>query len=228
LFLATFVTSIPALGLYDSVLNNHHFILGAGSDTPVLFGAFLEVLLAVANIGTAVVLYPILKRQSQAASLGYVATRIVESTVIVVGLISVLSILTLRQDVGGAGAANPGSLLITGRALVAIHDWTFLLGPAFCAGIGSGILLGYLMLKSGLMPRGLAIFGIVAGCLAVATATLVLFGAYDQTSPQSFVLTVPEAIWELSIGIYLTFKGFKPSPILFDDDPEIPPLMQPV
>ena len=226
LFLATFVTSIPALGLYDSVLNNHHFILGAGTDTPVYFGAFLEVLLAIANIGTAVVLYPILRRQSEAASLGYVATRVVESTVIVVGLISLMSVVTLRQDIGGAGAANPGSLLITGRALVAIHDGTFLLGPAFCAGIGNGILLGWLMLKSGLMPRGLALLGIVGGCLAFATATAVLFGAYAQTSPQSFLFTLPEAIWELSIGLYLTFKGFKPSPILFDDD-EVPPLLQP-
>ena len=211
------MTSIPELALYHSVLKDHQYILGGGADTQVYFGAFLEILLAITGIGTAVVLFPILKRQSEAVSLGYVATRILESTVIVVGLISVLSIVTLRQDIGGAGAANPGALLVTGRSLVAIHDWTFLLGPAFCAGVGNGILLGYLMYKSGLMPRGLSILGIIGGCLAFGTATAVLFNAYDQTSAVSSLLTVPEIIWELSIGIYLTFKGFRPSPILFDD-----------
>jgi Domain of unknown function (DUF4386) len=225
LFLATFVTSIPELGLYHSVLTDHHYILGGGADTEVYFGAFLEVLLAITGIGTAVVLFPVLKRQSEAVSLGYVATRILESTVIVIGLLSVLSIVTLRQDVGGAGAAHSGSLVVTARSLVAIHDWTFLLGPAFCAGFGNGILLGYLMYRSGLMPRGLAILGIVGGCLAFGTATAVLFNAYDQTSAVSSLLTVPEIIWELSIGIYLTFKGFKPSPILSVD---ASPSLQPV
>ncbi len=222
-FLATFVTSIPELGLYHSVLTDHRYLLGGGADAQVALGAFLEVLLAITGVGSAVVLFPILKRQSEAASLGYVATRIVESTVIVVGLISVLSIVTLRQDIGGAGAAHTTSLLVTGRSLVAIHDWTFLLGPAFCAGLGNGILLGYLMYKSGLMPRGLAILGMVGGCLAFGTATAVLFGAYDQTSAVSSLLTVPEIVWELSIGIYLTFKGFKPSPLLADTSPSLLP-----
>ncbi len=215
-FLATFVTSIPELGLYHSVLTDHHYLLGGGTDHQVALGAFLEVLLAISGIGSAVVLFPVLRRQSEAASLGYVATRIVESTVIVVGLISLLSIVTLRQDVGGAGAAHAGSLLVTGRSLVAIHDWTFLLGPAFCAGVGNGLLLGYLMYRSGLMPRRLAILGMIGGGLAFATATAVLFGAYEQTSAVSSLLTVPEIIWELSIGIYLTFWGFRPSPILLD------------
>jgi hypothetical protein len=213
LFLVTFVTSIPAILLYDPVLNNTRYVLSAGSDTRVYFGAFLEVLLAIANIGTAVVLFPILKRQREGVALGYVASRILESTLIVVGIVSVLSLVTLRQDLAGR-VPNHGSLVIAGRSLVAFHDWTFLLGPSFCAGIGTGLLLGYLMYTSGLVPRGLAMLGLVAGALCFVAATGVLFDIYDAGSPAQGVLTAPEFIWELSLGIYLTVKGFKPSPIL--------------
>jgi hypothetical protein len=131
----------------------------------------------------------------------------------VVGLISLLAVVTLRQDVAGA---DPETLSTVGRSLVAIHDWTFLLGPAFCAGLGNGILLGYLMYRSGLVPRRLALLGLIGGSLAFATATAVLFGAYEQTSGFSFIFTLPEAAWELSLGISLIVKGFKPSPILAD------------
>ena len=216
-FLITFVTSIAALLLYDPVLNNTRYIVGAGADTRVFFGAFLEVLLAIANIGSAVVLFPILKRQRESVALGYVASRVLESTIIVVGLISLLSVVTLRQDLAGAGGADHGSLVIVGRSLVAFHDWTFLLGPAFCAGFGNGLLLGYLMYTSGLVPRWMAWIGLIGGPLVFASAVAVLFGAYDQGSSVNGLLTVPEFIWELSLGIYLAFKGFRPSPILSQD-----------
>jgi hypothetical protein len=224
LFLITFATSIPAILLYDPVLNNTRYIVSAGSDTRIFFGAFLEVLLAIANIGTAVVLFPILKRQRESVALGYVASRILESTLIVVGIVSVLSVVTLRQDLAG-GAASHGSLVIAGRSLVAIHDWTFLLGPSFCAGIGTGLLLGYLMYTSALVPRGLALFGVIAGALCFVGATGVLFDIYDAGSPAQGLLTAPEFIWELSLGIYLTFRGFRPSPILSATGA---PILQPV
>jgi hypothetical protein len=216
-FIATFVTSIAALALYDPVLNNVRYIIGGGADTRVAFGAFLEVLLAITNIGTAVTLFPILKRQNEAAALGYVASRILESTIIVVGLISLLSVVTLRQHFDGVPGTDTASLLITGRSLVAIHDWTFLLGPAFCAGFGNGLLLGYLMYKSKLVPQRMAMIGLIGGPLAFAAATAVLFGAFDQTSAVASLLTLPEAVWELSLGIYLIVKGFRPSPLLLDD-----------
>jgi len=216
-FLITFAASIPALLLYDPVLNNTHYIVGAGADTRVAFGAFLEVLLAIANIGSAVVLFPILKRQRESVALGYVASRILESTIIVVGLISLLSIVTLRQDLAGAGGADHASLVLVGRALVAFHDWTFLLGPAFCAGFGTGLLLGYLMYTSGLVPRWMALIGLIGGSLVFASAVAVLFGVYDQGSSVNGLLTAPEFVWELSLGIYLTFWGFRPSPILDQD-----------
>lgn len=214
LFLITFVTSIPALFFYEPVLKHVGYILGADADTRVEFGAFLEVLLAIANIGTAVVLFPIVKRQNESVALGYVASRILESTVIVIGLVSVLSVVTLRQDLAGAAGTDPAALTTVGRSLVAIHDQTFLLGPAFCAGIGNGMLLGYLMYRSGLVPRGMAMLGLVGGPLAFVTATAVLFGAYEQSSGPSFILTLPEAVWELSLGVYLTVRGFRPSPVL--------------
>jgi hypothetical protein len=136
-FIGTFVFSIPAALLYDPVLSDANYILGGGADTRVAVGAFLEILTAIANIATAVVLFPILRRQSEAIALGYVTLRIVESTLILVGLVSLMSVVVLREDSAGAGADN-AALSIAGQSLVAIHDGTFLLGPQFCAGLGMG------------------------------------------------------------------------------------------
>ncbi len=213
-FALTFVASIPALPLYAPLLNHTDYILGGGADTRVAFGAVLEVILAIANIATAVVLYPIVKRQSQSISLGYVASRTVESMIIIVGLISVLSLITLRQDVGGAGASDPASLVIAGRSLVAVHDWTFILGPNFCAAFGNGILLGYLMFKSGLVPRRMAMLGLIGGPLLFLNSTLMVLDVYDHGSAIGNLLSVPEILWEASLTVYLIVRGFRPSPIL--------------
>ena len=180
-------------------------------------GALFELLTLFGGIGMAVTLYPVLRRQSEGLALGYVTVRVFESTMIAVGIVSLLAVVTLRQDLAGAAATDNASLILAGRSLIAVHDATFLLGPAFCAAIGNGLILGYLMLRSGLVPRRFAQFGMFGGSLALVTALLVLFGAYDQSSGQSFILTLPEAIWELSLGIYLIARGFRPSPILYDD-----------
>ncbi|MFL5798220.1 MAG: DUF4386 domain-containing protein [Actinomycetota bacterium] len=212
LFIITFVASIPAqLVLYTPVLDHARYIVGAGADDRIALGALLEMILIIANIGTAVVLFPILKRQSEVLSLGYVTARIVESAFIAVGLLSLLAIVTLRQDVGGAAAA--GSLVPVGRALVAIHDWTFLLGPGWVVGIGNGLILGYLMYRSGLVPRGMAMLGLIGGPLIIASGTAVLFGVFEPGSGPQVIATAPEFVWELSLGIYLIVKGFRPSPI---------------
>jgi hypothetical protein len=212
-FAITFIASIPALLLYDPVLNDTRYILGAGSITRIEFGALLEVILALSGIATAVVFYPVLKRQNEAVALGYVASRTVESIMILVGVISVMSVVTLRQDIGGAGAADPATLEIAGRSLIAIKDWTFLLGPAFCAGFGNGVLLGYLMYTSGLLPRRLALFGLIGGPVSLAGAIAVLFGAWDQTDAIQLILTLGEIIWEVGLSIWLIVKGFNPAPI---------------
>jgi len=213
LFVLTFITAIAGLLLYDPVLNDADYILGDGADTRVRFGALCEIFLAITNIGTAVVLWPIVKRQSETLALSYVASRVVESTIIAVGLISLLSVVTLREDFAGAGA-DAGSLSIAGESLVAIHDWTFLLGPGFCVGV-NGLLLGYLMYRSGLVPRQIAILGLIGGPLIFASSIAVLFGAYEQTGAHA-IASIPEFAFELSLGIYLIVKGFKSSPILDD------------
>jgi hypothetical protein len=214
LFLITFITSIPALILYGPVLNNANYIVGGGADGRILAGAFLEVLLAIANIGTAVTLFPVIKRQNEGLALGYVAARIVESTVIVVGIASVLAVVTMRRDFAGSTGADTATLVIAGKALVAIHKGTFLLGPAFCAGIENGLILGYLMYRSGLVPRPMAVLGLAGGTLAFCAATAELFGLFPQVSGTSFIVTFPEALWEGSLGIWLIVKGFRPSPII--------------
>ncbi|MGZ6944439.1 MAG: DUF4386 domain-containing protein [Acidimicrobiia bacterium] len=213
-FFATFVFSIPQLFTFDAVLNNHRFILGAGSDTAVVVGTFLELINVVVNIATAIIFFPILKWQSERVSLGYVADRIFEGTMIAIGLISVMAILTLRWHYEGIAHADTQALLVVQRALVAVHDATFLLGPAFCAGFGNGILLGYLMYKSGLVPRRMAMIGLIGGPLALLTATAVLFGAWEQNSAIGFLFTFPEIVWEFSLSMYLIFWGFRPSPVL--------------
>jgi Domain of unknown function (DUF4386) len=209
----TFLTSIPALLLYDPLLNDSNFILSAGTETRIQLGAVLEVGLVISGIATAVVMYPVLKRQSQSIALGYVACRIVESCMIAVGIVSVLSVLTLRDDL----AANAAGLGTVGQSLVAVHDATFLLGPAFCAGFGNGLLLGYLMYTSGLVPRRMALIGLIGGPLSLVGATFVLFGAWEQTSATQLLFTLPEAVWELSLGIYLIVKGFKTASPLLDE-----------
>jgi len=171
------------------------------------------VILAIAGIGTAVTLFPILKRQNEGVALGYVRTRVVECTIVVVGIISVLSVVTLRQDLAGAAGANAASLETVGTSLVAVKDWTFLFGLGFCAGIGNGILLGYLMYSSRLVPRYLAVLGLVGGPLAVASATATLFGLYEQVSVWASIAIIPEFHWELSLGIWLIVKGSNPSAI---------------
>lgn len=209
LFILTFVTSIPALLLYGPILDHPNYVLSGGHDTRIAFGAFLEIALIVANAGTAISLYPVARRYTETVAIGYVASRLFESVMIALGLLSLLSVVALRQDFGGAGATDPAALTAAANALVAFHDRTFLVGPAFCAGFGNGILLGYMMFKSGLMPRRLALIGLVGGPIAIGTAIAVLFGAYEQVSPISFLFTVPEIIWEATFGIFLTVKGLR-------------------
>jgi hypothetical protein len=208
LFVITFITAIGAVILYDPVLHDPGYVAGGGDDTRVFLGASLELLLIIANIGTALALFPILKRQSEGLALGYVTARLVECTFIAVGILSLLAVVTLRQD--GAGT-DADSLLAVGQSLVAIHDWTFLLGPGFVVGVGNGLLLGYLMYRSGLVPRRMAVLGLVGGPLVCASGIAVMFGLFEPGSPAQAIATIPEIAWEASLGIYLIVKGFKAS-----------------
>ena len=212
-FLLTFVTSILALWLYQPVLDDPvGYIAGGGHDKRLYLGVLLELLLIIANLGTAVVIFPIVRRQSEELALGYVMARMFECTFILLGLVSVLGILTLRQEVAGP---NEGTLAYT---LGALKDWTFLLGPGWVVGWGNGLILGYLMYRSELVPRTAAWLGLVGGPLIILSGTLVLFGVDHKGGSLQGIATIPEFLWELFLGIYCTFKGFRPSsPILRAD-----------
>jgi hypothetical protein len=210
LFILTFITSIGAVFAYGSVLSDPNYITGAGADGRVFLGAFLELFLILTNIGCAVVLFPLLKQQNEGLALSYVAARIVECTFILIGILSLLAIVTLRQT---ATTADAGSLVTVGKMLHAIKDWTFLLGPGFTDGIGTGLVLGYLMYRSGLVSPRMALFGVVGGPLLAASGAAVLFGVIPQGSSLQGIATAPEFIWEAFLGLWLTFKGFSPAPI---------------
>jgi hypothetical protein len=209
LFLITFVTSIPAYFFLVPVLDDPRYIVGGGADARVSFGAFLELMLIIANIGTAVVLYPVVKRVNEILALGYVTARIVECAFIAVGILSLLTVVTLRQGAAVAGV-DGGSLVAVGESLVALHNWTRQLGPGFVVGVGNGLMLGYLMYRSRLMPRGLAVLGLIGGPLIIVTGVAVLLGVLEEGGVWQ-VAVIPEFFWELSIGIWLTVKGFNPS-----------------
>jgi hypothetical protein len=211
LFLVTYFTSIPAFFiLYPPVLDDPRYIVGAGADASVSLGAFLEVLLIIANIGTAVVLWPVLKRVNEILALGYVTARVVESVFIAVGLLSLLSVVALRQ---GAVGADAGSLVAVGQSLVALHGWTFVLGPGFVVGVGNGLMLGYLMYRSGLVPRRIAMLGLIAGPLIIASGAAVVLGVIEAGGVLQTVAAIPEFFWELSLGIWLIVKGFNSSAV---------------
>jgi hypothetical protein len=216
-FIITFVASIPALFFYSKVLHHTNFILGAGGDTRVAWGALLEVITLVAGIGSAVAIFPIAKRQNESVALGYVTARVIESMIIMAGILSLMAIVTLRQDLAGVASTNTGTLVIAGRSLVAVHKWSFLMGPGLLgAGLGNGLLLGYLMYKSGLVPRPWAVLGLIGGTLILISGIAVLFNVIDAGSKAQGIMTAPEFVWESFLGIYLTFWGFRPCPIITD------------
>lgn len=210
-FVLTFVTSMPsALFLYTPIVDDPAgYVLGGGEDTRISIGIVLEVALVITNAGTALILYPLARKFSETLSIAYVGSRLFESVMIGIGILALLSVLALRQDIGGVGAANPESVATAATALMNVHEATFLLGPAFCAGFGNGILLGYIMWKSRLMPRKLAILGLVGGPLALITAVAVTFGAWEQLSLAGFLFTLVEIVWELTVGFYLAIRAFK-------------------
>jgi uncharacterized membrane protein len=213
MWLITFVTSIPALWLYQPVLDHPAaYVAGAGHDNRIFLGAFLELLLIISNIATAVIPYPLLKRQHEGVALGFVTARIMECTFILVGILSVLTVVGLRTDPPGGGQDTAGAIAYS---FAALKDWTFVLGPGFVVGVGNGLLFGYLMYRSGLVPPRMALLGLIGGPLVIASGVAVMFGVDQPSGTLQGLATIPEALWELLVGLYLTFKGFRPeAPIL--------------
>jgi hypothetical protein len=207
LFIVTFLTSIPAVLLFQPVLDDPAgYIAGGGKDSQIYLGAFLEFLLIIANVGTAVVLYPIARRQNEVLAIGYVAARIIECVFLAAGIIFVLGVVSLRHD-----SPDAADLAVS---LAALKDWSFLFGPGLVVPFGNGLILGYLMYASGLVPRWMAWLGLIGGPLLLVGNVGVLFDLWEQTGAVG-LLVAPEFLWELLLGIYAAGWGFRRSaPIL--------------
>ncbi len=214
LYLITFATSIPALWFYKPVLDDPvGYIASAGHDKRVLFGVLLELLLILSNIGTAVVIVPIMWRRYKDLSMGYLTARLMESTFILVGIVAVLGVITLRRESAGTDEGT------VAYALAAIKDWTFLLGPGWVVGWGNGLILGYMMYRSRLVPRPWPWLGMIGGPLLFIAGTIVLFRGNPAANGLKGPASIPEAAWELFLGIYCTIWGFrKEAPILAEGD----------
>ena len=221
LFIGTFVTSIPARLLFihgvGASWSDMHFVPGDTSTASLKLGAVLEFGLIVTQIGTAVVIYPLVRRQSETVSLGYVTARIMESVFAAIGIIRIISVVSVAEALSGASGVGATALGTQGNSLVHSYEWAFEWGPGLVAGIGDGLMLGYLMYRSALVPPRMALLGLIGGPLLILSFVLTLSGVYDNGSGPSGLLTLPEAAWELSLGIYCAWKGFwQSSPIAIE------------
>ena len=213
LYVITFAASIPAAFYFLSpVLDNPDYVLGSGSDARVITGGLLDVVTAIAGIGTAVVLFPVVRRQNRTLALGFVTSRLLEAAIIVIGVVSLLAIVTLRKDFAGAPGADTDSLSTTAASLVAVRDFTFHLGPGFMAAVNA-LLLGSLMYRSGLVPRVIPVMGLIGAPLLLAAKIATVYGVNDDSTMWSVIALAPIFFWELSLGIYLVVRGFRPSAV---------------
>ena len=213
MYLITFAGSIPARFYFlDPVLSDPGYIVGAGADTRVLVGGLLDLVTALAGIASAVVLFRVVKRQNETLALGLVTSRLLEAAIMAVGVVSLFAVVTLRQDLAGAAGADEAALTTVGAALVAVYEWTFLLGPGVMP-VVNALLLGTLMYRSGLVPRVIPLMGLIGAPLLLASNVATMLGVNDATTVWSLVGVAPIFFWELSLGIWLTVKGFRPSPI---------------
>ena len=213
LFIGTFVTSIPARLLFVHGLGaswtDMRFIPGETSTASLKLGAVLEFGLIVTQIGTAVVLYPVVRRRYPTLGLSYVSARTMESVFAAIGLISIMSVVNLADSLASGTGVDAAAVGVSGDSLVNTYEWAFQWGPGLVAGIGNGLMLGYLMYRSELVPRRMAMLGLIGGSLLILSHVLILCGVYKNGEGPSGLLTLPEAAWELSLGIYAAWKGFR-------------------
>ena len=213
LYLITFAASIPAAFYFLSpVLDDPAYIVGSGADTRVIVGCLLDVVNALAAIGTAVAVYPVVRRQNESLALGFVTTRMLEAAVIMIGVVSLLAVVTLRRDVAGIAGADQAGLVTTGQALVAVRDYTFQFGPNLCAALNA-LMFATLLYRSRLVPRILPTMGLIAAPLLILATLAVVLGLTEQGSVWFAPGGALIFVWELSVGIYMTVRGFKPSPL---------------
>ena len=221
-YLVTFAASIPQLKLFaDVIADPAGYISNPGSTAAVQWGSVLEFLTAASGVATAVLLYPVTRRVSRSAAIGFVASRVVEAALILVGVVALLSVVTLQQHFADATGAQAQALGVTGEALVALRQWTFLLGPGVMAGVND-LLLGYILYRSGLVGRIIPIIGLVGGPLILLSDLATILGVWGQVSTAGFLFALPVAVFEFSVGVYLTVKGFRPEALAALDAPSGP------
>jgi hypothetical protein len=208
LYLITFIAGIPPSFLYDPLLKDPSAVLSAGADSQILLGAFLDLVTGMAGIGTAVALFSVVKRQHEGAALGFVTTRTIEGAVLFIAALSMMAIVSLRQ--AAASATDPASAETLGQTLIAVRNWAHLLGPGLMPPFNA-LLLGYLMYRSGLVPRWMPTLGLIGAPLLFSSSIGTLFGVNHTMTLWTGLATIPIFVWELSIGLYMTFKGFRPT-----------------
>lgn len=209
LYLITHVTSVGAAALYAPILGNSDFVIGNGAITPVLLGVLFEIILAMANIGTAVALFPVVKRWGEIIALGYIGLRTLEGAVIAVGVLPLMVVVILRQA-AEATTTDPVTLLTISSALVPVYKATLVVGPGFICSINT-VLMATLMYRSRLVPRFIPVLGLMGGPLIFVFTAVRMFGNYDQLPDWAGVAVIPIFAWELTLAVYLIARGFRAS-----------------
>jgi hypothetical protein len=220
-YIATFAFSIPALGFYDSALNDANWVHGAGSDAGVAWGGLFEILTALTGIGTAVAVYPVLKRYAPARALGFVASRTLEAAAIFVGVMALVAMYVMRQDLAGIDPTGVDAVI---KGLIGVHDGSFLLGPGYMPAINA-LCFATVLYQTRLVPRIIPAIGFVGGPLLFISSTVTLFGGWEQVTGVSMAFAMPIAAWELSVGCYMAFKGFRTDAVEIDLSEPISPAL---
>ena len=208
LYLITFI-SVATLTIYSPVLNDPAYILSSGGDAGLRWGALIEVIVALAGIGTAITLYPVVRRQNEAVALGFVTSRVIEGAMLLTGVVSLLSLASLHQ-VGAAAGADSTALLTSGASFVGTYNAAFLIGGTLMPAMNA-LLLGYLMYRSSLVPRLIPAIGLVGGVLMTSSVIGQILGINEKISVWSLIALLPIFAWELSLGLYMAVKGFNRS-----------------
>jgi hypothetical protein len=221
-YLVTFAASMPQLKLFaDVIADPTGYVSNPGSNAAVQWGSVLECVTAASGVATAVLLYPVTRRVSRTAAIGFVTSRVVEASLILLGVVCMLSVVTLQHHFAGATGAQAQSLGVTGESLVAMRQWTFLLGPGVMAGVND-LLLGYMLYRSGLVGRVIPIIGLVGAPIVLVGYTVTILGGPGQTSTPGLLYALPVAVFEFSVGVYLTVKGFRPAALAALDRHPVP------
>lgn len=211
LYILAAVTAIIGFILYQPILTDPEYIIkGSANELQVIWGAFNELILAFSIIGISVMMFPIINKENESLALGYLSFRLLEATIIIIGIISLLSVVTLNWEFGKEVDPNASSYLIAGKLLVTLHNWTFLLGPNLALG-PSTLIMSYFLYNSKLVPRFISVLGLIGGTLVSVCAMFVMFGVFLQVSVWGAILSIPVFAYEMSLAVWLIVKGFKSS-----------------